>query len=85
MDYRTTPWPKCKHPPCMNPGRYTSGFCGIHDLLLNDARGEKVERSIPRCSHCSVEIHDHYYADVPMIGISPRDLCIPCWKKEKPQ
>ena len=78
MDYRTTRWPKCKHEHCMNPGRYSSGYCGIHDIEFNDAKGEKVELPpLPICADCKQPLGPNYFAKVPGIG----DLCIGCHNK----
>lgn len=30
----------CQHPPCLNAGRYDSGYCGIHDILYNKGSGK---------------------------------------------
>jgi len=32
----------CKRPFCENAGRYTSGYCGIHDILFNEGKGERL-------------------------------------------
>lgn len=33
---------KCAAPDCTNENRYTTGYCGIHDLLLADGKGTKI-------------------------------------------
>jgi len=78
MDWRTTRWAKCAHEPCTNPARYSSGYCGIHDIEFNSAKGERVpEPPLTICAGCKQSVGVNYYSGVPGVGA----LCLSCWKE----
>lgn len=33
---------QCSHEPCGNEARYSSGYCGIHDIEFNDGKGKRI-------------------------------------------
>lgn len=33
---------QCSHGPCGNEARYSSGYCGIHDIEFNDGKGKRI-------------------------------------------
>ena len=68
-------WPKCRVPSCDNAGRYSSGYCSLHDSELNAGKGTRVV--LPVCAHCRGDMGEKYYQGVPNVG----DLCLVCWKK----
>jgi len=75
VDYRLTNWPKCRHPPCFNAGRYSSGYCGIHDIEFNEGNGTRVAQLL--CAECGTDQMTKHYQGVPGRG----NLCLACWGK----
>jgi dCMP deaminase len=53
----------------MNPGRYTSGYCGIHDSKFNDAKGSRL--AMPEHKRPS---WDEYFCEV-VLTVGKRGNC----------